>query len=352
MDYFEELSSIIKNTLNDKNFYYELKYLDEIEKLAKIVVDNTPKLKIKKYSNYVPLNESIINVIDFFDSFNKDYSNYFQNILREKQDDLNISRYSFNFNKRKEEHILGNSESRINGSVYINYSETLSDTYALVHEVTHKFSQPKNQNSTIKSFFGEASSIVMEFLMQDYLLNNKDYDLKEIIKEKEIRLFMTELTAENFIITNELIKLYKENNTITKDIFSKYLNGLNKNSNIFKVFMKSGTPFLEDILKSKTLNITLLERYLLGPVVASNIHEKIKNDPKNINILFDLVDIFSHTDITILEDLQKLESLDIEVIKNHEIDIDVITKKRLTKSYKKEVYDLLKNKTKGFFHIR
>lgn len=111
--------------------------------------------------------------------------------------------------------------------------------------------------------------------MQDYLLNNKDYDLKEIIKEKEIRLFMTELTAENFIIINELIKL-----------------------------------------------------------------------------LFDLVDIFSHTDITILEDLQKLESLDIEVIKNHEIDIDVITKKRLTKSYKKEVYDLLKNKTKGFFHIR
>lgn len=275
MDYFEELSSIIKNTLNDKNLYYELKYLDEIEKLAKIVVDNTPKLKIKKYSNYVSLNESIINVIDFFDSFNKDYSNYFQNILREKQDNLNISRYSFNFNKRKEEHILGNSESRINGSVYINYSETLSDTYALVHEVTHKFSQPKNQNSTIKSFFGEASSIIMEFLMQDYLLNNKDYDLKEIIKEKEIRLFMTELTAENFIIINELIKL-----------------------------------------------------------------------------LFDLVDIFSHTDITILEDLQKLESLDIEVIKNHEIDIDVITKKRLTKSYKKEVYDLLKNKTKGFFHIR
>ena len=275
MDYFEELSSIIKNTLNDKNLYYELKYLDEIEKLAKIIVDNTPKLKIKKYSNYVSLNESIINVIDFFDSFNKDYSNYFQNILREKQNDLNISRYSFNFNKRKEEHILGNSESRINGSVYINYSETLSDTYALVHEVTHKFSQPKNQNSTIKSFFGEASSIIMEFLMQDYLLNNKDYDLKEIIKEKEIRLFMTELTAENFIIINELIKL-----------------------------------------------------------------------------LFDLVDIFSHTDITILEDLQKLESLDIEVIKNHEIDIDVITKKRLTKSYKKEVYDLLKNKTKGFFHIR
>ena len=275
MDYFEELSSIIKNTLNDKNLYYELKYLDEIEKLAKIIVDNTPKLKIKKYSNYVSLNESIINVIDFFDSFNKDYSNYFQNILREKQNDLNISRYSFNFNKRKEEHILGNSESRINGSVYINYSETLSDTYALVHEVTHKFSQPKNQNSTIKSFFGEASSIIMEFLMQDYLLNNKDYDLKEIIKEKEIRLFMTELTAENFIIINELIKL-----------------------------------------------------------------------------LFDLVDIFSHTDITILEDLQKLESLDIEVIKNHEIDIHVITKKRLTKSYKKEVYDLLKNKTKGFFHIR
>ena len=37
MDYFEELSSIIKNTLNDKNLYYELKYLDEIEKLAKIV---------------------------------------------------------------------------------------------------------------------------------------------------------------------------------------------------------------------------------------------------------------------------------------------------------------------------
>jgi len=64
-------------------------------------------------------------------------------------------------------YLIGKMEN--NQYFYINYSETLSDTYALVHEVTHKFSQPKNQNSTIKSFFGEASSIIMEFLMQDYL---------------------------------------------------------------------------------------------------------------------------------------------------------------------------------------
>lgn len=44
MEYYERLNKILENTLRDKNRAKELTFLKETVKLAKIIIDNTPKL--------------------------------------------------------------------------------------------------------------------------------------------------------------------------------------------------------------------------------------------------------------------------------------------------------------------
>ena len=49
--------------------------------------------------------------------------------------------------------------------MHIDYAENLDDIFTITHEITNKFSQPKNQDSTIKQFLGETPTITMEFFI-------------------------------------------------------------------------------------------------------------------------------------------------------------------------------------------
>ena len=77
-------------------------------------------------------------------------------------------------------------------------------------------------------------------------------------------------------------------------------------------------------------------------MLASDIHDKIKTNPKQKEILNYLIDILGNTDITLLKDLDLLKKLDIPIIKNDEISIDEKNYIRLQKNYQKEVEDVLR----------
>ena len=160
MNYYEKLNLAIKNSITDRNLEYQLKYFDEIAKLAEIIVENTPDLERQSYNVEVPIEESIEMTTDFFKSIKKEYSEMFLNILQEKNYDTKND-YSVKFHTGDGKN---KSEVRKDGTVDIDYFSTLEDVFTITHEITHKFSQPKNQNSTIKEFLGETSTITMEFL--------------------------------------------------------------------------------------------------------------------------------------------------------------------------------------------
>ena len=77
-------------------------------------------------------------------------------------------------------------------------------------------------------------------------------------------------------------------------------------------------------------------------MLVSDIHDKIKTNPKQKEILNYLIDILGNTDITLLKDLDLLKKLDIPIIKNDEISIDEKNYIRLQKNYQKEVEDVLR----------
>ncbi len=77
-------------------------------------------------------------------------------------------------------------------------------------------------------------------------------------------------------------------------------------------------------------------------MLASDIHDKIKTNPKQKEILNYLIDILGNTDITLLKDLDLLKKLDIPIIKNDKISIDEKNYIRLQKNYQKEVEEVLR----------
>ena len=357
MDYYTRLNLAIQNSLNDNGLQFQLKYFDEITKLAYIIIEKTPDLNSIEYSSNVSLNTSIQTVIDFFDSIKPEYSYMFKNILQEKNTYNNKEDYSVKFykiiNKGENEEYAGQhrsneSEVRKDGFVHIDFAENLDDIFTITHEITHKFSQPKNQDSTMKQFLGETSTITMEFLLQDYLFNNTNYSDDEIIIRKNNRLVATYDDAGAIIVENILLKLYKQNNNcITKDILLNYLNSIDKNLKIYELLSTRCEKYLNEIVKSGSLQFYRRQRYVIGTILASDFHNKIKNNPEKTSQLCYLINILGHTDDDIDNDLKVLDTLDIPIINNGELSISTDNIIRLSDCYKNEVDNVLNYKNKG-----
>lgn len=351
MDYYNRLNLVIHNSLNDNRLQLPLKYFNEIIKLAQVIIRNTPELDLKGYSLNVSLTTSIQTIINFFNSIKSEYSYMFQNILKEKNTYNDKKDYSVKFfkilDKEQSEEYVGQhrnnkSEVRKDGFVHIDYAENLDDIFTITHEIIHKFSQPKNQDSTIKQFLGETSTIAMEFLLQDYLFKNTNYSSDEIIVHKNNRLVETFDDAGAIIFESILLGLYKQNNNcITQDILLNYLNSMDKDSKIYELLSTRGENYLNEIVKSGSLQFYKRQRYVIGTILASDFHNKIKNNPEKINQLCYLIDILGHTDLVADSDLKVLYTLDIPIVNNGELRISSDDMIRLSDCYKNEVNDVL-----------
>ena len=213
MEYYNRLNEILASTLEDKNRSMEVNSLKETAKLAKIIIDNTPRITKESFEEYVSLNDSINIVGNFLYDLNDNYSSMYFNILQEKNIYKGKEEPSVEFIPFKGKDL---SEVRSDGKVIISYQNNINDIYSITHEIIHKFSQPKHQNSIIKSYLGETSTIATEFLMEDYLLNNTSYSKEEIIRRKQNRLVDTYFDASAVLFEYTLLELYKKDGKITK----------------------------------------------------------------------------------------------------------------------------------------
>ncbi len=345
MGYYDKLNKILKRTVEDKNKGIELASLKETVKLAKIIIDNTPDIVKVSFKEYVSLNDSINIVGDFLYNLNDNYSSMYFNILQEK----NI------YNGKEEPSVEflpfeGNdlSEVRSDGKVIISYQNNINDIYTIAHEITHKFSQPKYQNSTIKSFLGETSTIAMEFLMEDYLLNNTLYSKEEIKTRKQNRFVDTYFDASAVLFEYTLLELYKKNGNITKDSLLDYLNSLDKNSKEYEIFSAKGEEYLNDIVNKENLQFPIRQRYVIGTVLACDFNQKQEESTVKNQQLSYLIDILGHTDLSFEDDIRVVKGLDIPILKNNNFEITDESMQRITDNYKSEINDLLqKNNDKN-----
>lgn len=61
--------------------------------------------------------------------------------------------------------------------------------------------------------------------------------------------------------------------------------------------------YFDEIVKSGSLQFYKRQRYVIGTILASDSHNKIKNNPEKINQLCYLIDILGHTDLVADSDL-------------------------------------------------
>lgn len=347
MNYWDKLNKILADSLNDPDLFYELKYFDETSKLAKIIIENTPLLKKEYFSREVLLNDSIREVTNFLYTVKPSYAYMFQNILQEKNDYDDREDYSVKFYKRlannqkveyKGQHTYDDSSVRCDGLVRIDYSNTVNDIFVITHEMVHKFSTPKNDSSTIKWFLGEVSTISMEFLLEDYLLQNEKYSSDELRKSKNNRFVNSYGASGAVLCENILVHLYKQNNNcINKDILLNYLDSLDKSSNLYEILSVRGGGYLNDIVDKNSLTFFEHQRYVIGTILASYFHDEIKKDKNSMEKIVYLIDILGHNDLQADNDLKILNNLGIPIISGNEIKISDDNIKKLTDCYKEEI---------------
>ena len=278
MEYYDKLNLAIKNTLEDERLKYHLQYLDEVVKLASIIIENTKDLVVDNYYTNVSLDNSIDIVTNFFSKINGEYASRFLKLLKEKDIYDGKACNIVNFNKIDSPRI-DRSEVRDDGSLHIDYSETLADAFNISHEFTHKFSKQKYKDSTIKQFLGESTTLTIEFLLEDYLLEGSGYDKDEIKIRKTNRLKETYDDATAVIFEHTLLKLYKENNgMLNEEILLNYLNSLPKDSRLYEAFFHNSKRYLDDIVSKGHLQFSYRQRYVIGVVLASYFHDNIIKD--------------------------------------------------------------------------
>lgn len=353
---FEKLNTIIKTDLSDEDSQSSFYYLDEIVKLAYIIIENAPVIDINTFYTYVPLSTSVKIASDFFKSLNPKFSYMFENILRHETNIYdNKNDYSVKFQKvapiKKEFEKLGSSGlcyhevsfANLDGSVPISYTESIEDIFTIVHEMTHKFSSPKEQFYMLKHFLGEVTSISMEFLLKDYLIENTDYDKAEILINNRNRLMHSVYFNSVYVIFESiLLKLYKENNNhVTQDNLEQYLNSLEKDSIIYQLLIYKKDEYLQQILDKNSLNFYTHQRYIIGTLLACDFHSKINDNPKKISELFSLIDILGNTKLEADKDLNILKKLDIPLIHNNQLIVTEYDLTRLRNDYKNEIADVL-----------
>ena len=342
--YYKNLNFIIQQTLDNKSNDWKIRYLDQVVRLAMIIIENPLETCQREFLSQVPLESTIQLVSSFFNQLNPTFYNRFHSLLTEKNNYNNQEDYSIHFYRKQE----GKNRSMVrnDGFVRIDYSNTLDDSFTLAHEITHKFSQPKNQDSMIKHFLGEVSTIAIEFLLEDYLRNFTNYDQEEIGIRKQNRIVSTYDDAGAVVFESILLKLYQEHHGITKEILLNYLDTLDRNSNIYYLLSTRGENYLNDIVTTGSFRFFERQRYVIGLLLASDIHKQIKKDPHYVEILIYLIDILGSTDLFFEKNLSLLKRLNISIMKNDTLNIGTQELMQLNESYKQELSSIAINDKK------
>lgn len=105
-----------------------------------------------------------------------------------------------------------------------------------------------------------------------------------------------------------------------------------------------GEKYLNEIVKYGSLQFYKRQRYVIGTILASDFHNKIKNAPEKTSQLCYLIDILGHTDLVADIDLKVLDTLDIPIVNNGELSISTDDIIRLSDCYKNEVDNVLSYK--------
>ena len=296
----EELNRLIENHINE----YEINDFEElsfISKLVSIVDKYNINLKDKKTKSSVRFNKNFKYSYDFLKTIDPDYASY---LLKIKEEGV------FDILKDKEGCPYSTVKDDGKHYIYMPLQSNIIDSYSITHEVIHDLSiSEDSDNSLTRHLFCEVFSLLSEMLQRDYFKNTtkpKGYNI-----ENSTILGGVYSKKRTIMLDLNLIKAYLESGHLSfnqvGEIFSIYTDEEIDDEIIY---------YLQEILETGELTYGYEQRYIIGYLFASYMHDRIIEDPKKIEEFVELNDIINEYDIS-----DFLHYLDLD-FKNKYIQVD------------------------------
>lgn len=331
---FNSVKETIDNTISKNPWFKNV--FSVFLKYAKIITSYEDEtLSYDEYvSNTIDINNSIKIAGDFFgyvSDITKDNSLYsykqmFYNILNNETKDN--GKHTITFEKSKNpKAIIQDVDVYPSGEVNFKYTSTVSDVFMLVHEFTHKFSTTKGYSGSLKRILGENTSILMEFLLEDYLIENNIFEEDDIFKYKKARFYATYQDAITIICEYFIYSLYLKYGDLNETIIKEELNSLDEEDPITNILQENCVNKLDDIEKYNSFQSVYSQRYVNGLLLSCKMHQLIKFDKRYMYNLDSLIRLLGNPiDVTADDFNVSEDELNIlEECYSKELD-DVITK--------------------------
>lgn len=311
----EKLNQIIEKEIVENNIY-DMEEFTYLFNMVDIILSEKMSLKEQKYKKRVPLHKSIQYTDLFLNSLDPSYRKSFQNLLENKQIE-----FEKDFEENNE---IAYSDMKNNQNyIYIPYQNNISDTFTITHEVIHDISLMP-EISSARSFYCEVFSLLSEKLQKDYIQRN--FHIKEYqLNEQNLLSYLNETTLYIKLEISLFLEYFQKG----------YLTKMDVLKTIESFDMKYAISLwlhVKSILKSKEFSLFLQQRYIVGYLLASYMHERILKDPKKIKELLELNEMINeYTE----EDV--LHYLDLDLDGSSYFNLSDESYKKLQKTYHNEI---------------
>lgn len=251
-----------------------------------------------KYKKKIDFKRIDYLVEDFLSKLNPSYLEYYR--IRKSD-----GTFIFNPNDKSGFGYSTFNDDTNSHEIYVGLTGYIEDAFSIVHELFHDINMHDDLFDSVgRYFFTECLSMLGEFLFYDYLADKNFVDKKN---NMQMMLYFLRLKALEVNFNLKLIKSYFENgylsSRIIDDVIKSYPSEYkNEILDVISEICDQGWPTLED-----------QQVYILASLAATYMYDRIKNDKKYLNELFDLNQVLNDFDLSQVLDYLELEHSDFDL---------------------------------------
>lgn len=292
---------------------YDFNY---IRGLNDIIVSDSTNFSYQDYKSYIKVYDSLKLTSEFFKTISEDYSKYFERKLYDGtmdisyEHDFGLSYYDVK-NQRKQ--------------MLIPIENNIHDSFVMIHELFHNKNLVVNSESITRHLFTESISILGELLYRDYLIQNNLYN-HDARKHINDLFWSSKRIAMQNDFEIKFMDYFLNYGYVDRDVVS-WLSFDKKNEYNWQIVYS-----LMDINKNGGFNFDDNQRYSIGILFASYMHQRILKDK---NKLLELIEINEFVNEIYYADL--MNYLDLNTIDEDSYILDKKSLKKLELAYKKEL---------------
>lgn len=310
------------NLINDVLYeYLEGARLDSfkfIKSLNNIILKNRIKHKEPIYSEKVDLEYSVEIAYKFFLYISEGYAEYFGKRLN----DGTIT-FSENFEFGQSFYDLSSRRS----VVQIPVTNSIHDSFVLVHEVLHDMNLNRGSYSDARMLFTETISLLGEFLYRDFLIKynflEKDnykrliqdfLNIRMISRQADFEIKLSEQFIQNGYVSTDFLK----------DLYSSYDNDI-------------VASCIGSLIEYEQLNIDYDQRYIIAALLSCYMYDRIKSNHTRLYEFGDINEMINDVDF---ETIMDYIDLDYDEQNQEYFIFTDKTLNKLEKCYRKELNNL------------